>query len=107
MKAQNFFNPINQKHLNLLFSIKTRLHSITVSEFFKKETWVNNPIRGDGMVGKGKKPIPFRIKFDKVLYAFISFILLEKYRLNSSVRIRGAATSILLAYPKLIYKPRP
>ena len=107
MKAQNFFNPINQKHLNLLFSIKTRLHSITVSEFFKKETWVNNPIRGDGMAGKGKKPIPFRIKFDKVLYAFISFILLEKYRLNSSVRIRGAATSIPLVYPKLIYKPRP
>ena len=59
------------------------------------------------MVGKGKKPIPFRIKFDKVLYAFISFILLEKYRLNSSVRIRGAATSIPLVYPKLIYKARP
>ena len=42
MKAQNFFNPTNQKHLNLLFSlfsIKTRLHPMTVSEFLKKETW--------------------------------------------------------------------
>ena len=39
MKAQNFFNPTNQKHLNLLFSlfsIKTRLHPHDRVGVFKK-----------------------------------------------------------------------
>lgn len=95
------------RYLSVFYSRMINYHTFPHAQEGTPRLRVNNPIRGDGMVGKGKKPIPFRIKFDKVLYAFISFILLEKYRLNSSVRIRGAATSILLAYPKLIYKPRP
>ena len=95
------------RYLSVFYPRMINYHTFPHAQEGTPRLGVNNPIRGDGMVGKGKKPIPFRIKFDKVLYAFISFILLEKYRLNSSVRIRGAATSILLAYPKLIYKPRP
>lgn len=95
------------RYLSVFYSRMINYHTFPHAQEGTPRLRVNNPIRGDGMAGKGKKPIPFRIKFDKVLYAFISFILLEKYRLNSSVRIRGAATSILLAYPKLIYKPRP